>query len=250
VFLILATLAAALEVGWGELFRHSGFNVAMACVVFAMGLALLGVFEIPIPGMIGSAAGGAQQEGPFGAFCTGILATLLATPCSGPFLGVTLFWSISQPAIVTYAVFTTMGLGMAFPYLALGMFPKAIKLLPRPGNWMVRLKEFAGFVLMGTVIFIVYFIDRAYTIPTLVMLLGIALGLWMIGNLYDINSHIRHKMLVRVTALALTATICGAGWVLTKPREHELPWAPFSESKLTALLAKRQTVLIDFTADW
>jgi thiol:disulfide interchange protein len=139
---------------------------------------------------------------------------------------------------------------MAFPYLVLGMFPRLVRWLPKPGNWMIRLKEFAGFVLLASVIFIIYYIDKRYTIPVLVMLLGVALGLWMIGNLYDINSRIRHKMTVRVTAVALTALICWVGYGLAGENKYRLHWEPFSESRLTALLKENKTVLVDFTADW
>jgi cytochrome c biogenesis protein CcdA len=250
VFLLLATLVAGPQkLGWGGLFHDSNFNVVMACVVFAMGLSLLGVFEIPIPGLVGSAAGGHQREGLTGAFLTGILATLLATPCSGPFLGVTLAWSVQQETLVTYLVLGVMGFGMASPYLVLGMFPAAIKWLPKPGNWMVRLKEFAGFVLMGTVIFFVAILDESKTVPLLIMLLGIALGLWMIGNLYAVNSQIKHKNIVRGSALVLTSAICAVGYSLSLP-DLELPWQPLSEEKVDVALANKQTVLIDFTADW
>ena len=249
VFLVLATLAVVVGLGWGGLFRHSGFNLAMACVVFAMGLSLLGVFEIPIPGFVGSAAGSQQQEGLVGAFCTGILATLLATPCSGPFLGTTLGWSVAQETHVTFLVWAVMGVGMASPYLMFGFFPSAIKWLPKPGDWMVRLKEFAGFVLMGTVIFLVSIIDEALTIPSLIMLLGIALGLWMIGNLYTLNSHINHKWTVRVSAAVLTAMICTFGFSLSR-QGIELPWQPFSQATANESVSKQNVVLIDFTADW
>jgi thiol:disulfide interchange protein len=222
----------------------------MACLVFAMGLSLLGVFEIPVPGMIGSAAGGNQREGLLGAVMTGVFATLLATPCTGPLMGTALGWSIRQPTHVVYLVWGVLGLGMASPYLVLGMFPRLVRWLPKPGNWMIRLKEFAGFVLLASVIFIIYYIDKRFTIPVLVMLLGVALGLWMIGNLYDINSHIRHKMTVRVTAVILTIFICWIGYGLAGENKHRLHWEPFSESRLTALLKENKTVLVDFTAEW
>jgi thiol:disulfide interchange protein len=258
VFLTLATLAVGTRLGfsfvgdfsWGGLFQQTGFNLVMACVVFAMGLSLLGVFEIPVPGMVGSAAGGNHSEGFLGAFFTGIFATLLATPCLGPFLGTAIFWSLRQPTLEVYLAWGVMGLGMAFPYLALGLFPKFIKWLPKPGTWMVRFKEFSGFVLLASVIFIVSYTDKKYTIPALVMLLGVALGLWMIGNLYDINSHIRHKSFVRVSALLLTLLICWIGFSLTGESKHRLPWEPFSETRLAALRNQNKTVIVDFTADW
>ena len=115
---------------------------------------------------------------------------------------------------------------------------------------MIRLKEFAGFVLLASVIFIIYYTDKRFTIPVLVMLLGVALGLWMIGNLYDINSHIRHKRAVRVLALFLTALICWIGYSLSVENKYKLHWEPFSESRLTALFKEKKTVLIDFTAEW
>lgn len=208
VFMLLATLAVVLGIGWGGLFQREEFNLVMAGLVFAMGLSLLGVFEIPVPGFVGSAAGGAHREGLLGAYLTGIFATLLATPCSGPFLGVTLGWSVRQEVHVTYATWALMGLGMSFPYLLIGAFPAAIKFLPKPGTWMVRFKELAGLVLMGTVVFIITFLNETYTIPALVMLVGLALGLYMIGNLYDINSHIKRKATVLVSALVLTTGIC------------------------------------------
>lgn len=258
VFLTLATLAVGTRLGlsfvgdfsWGGLFQQTGFNLVMACVIFAMGLSLLGVFEIPVPGMVGSAAGGQHSEGFLGAFFTGIFATLLATPCLGPFLGTAIFWSLRQPTAEVYLAWGVMGLGMAFPYLALGLFPQFIKWLPKPGTWMVRFKEFSGFVLLGSVIFVVSYTDKKYTIPSLVMLLGVALGLWMIGNLYDINSRIRHKNFVRVAALLLTLLICWFGFSLAGENKERLPWEPFSETRLTALVKQNKTVLVDFTADW
>ncbi|MEW4527570.1 protein-disulfide reductase DsbD domain-containing protein [Maioricimonas sp. JC845] len=268
VFLTLASLAVFLGYGWGQLFQYDGFNLVMACVVFAMGLSLLGVFEIPIPGMIGAAAGGEHREGLTGAFMTGIFATLLATPCSGPFMGTTLAWSVRQPAVVVYLVWGMMGIGMASPYLLIGLFPQLVKWLPRPGMWMVRFKEFAGFVLMGTVIFLVNAIDEALIIPALIMMLGIALGLWMVGSLYNQTTPEPKKWAIRIAAVALAAPILWYGWgqydraLADKElraasddkqlvvHEDELPWQPFSTERLEELLAAGTPTLVDFTADW
>ncbi|HXY37158.1 MAG TPA: thioredoxin family protein [Planctomycetaceae bacterium] len=258
VFLALATLAAGTQLGlsksgnfaWGSLFQSARFNLVMACLVFAMGLSLLGVFEIPVPGFVGSAAGGAQREGFLGAALTGVFATLLATPCTGPFMATAVGWAVSQPALTIYLLFGVMGLGMAFPYLVLGLFPRLVRWLPKPGDWMTRFKEFAGFVLLASVIFIVYYTDKRYTIPLLVMLLGVALGLWMIGNLYDVNSRIHHKWTVRLVAVALTILICWSGFSLSGENKYRLPWQPFSESRIAALLKENKPVLVDFTADW
>lgn len=225
---------------WGGLFQMTGFQVAMSCLVFAMGLSLLGVFEIPVPGMIGSAAGHQHQEGPLGAFLTGIFATLLATPCSGPFLGVTLGWSVKQPAHITYLVWSVMGLGMASPYVLLGFFPGWVKFLPRPGNWMVTFKEVCGFILMGTVIFLMSSLKANWILPLLILLLAIGFSLWMIGHLYTINSPGRRRWTVRTFAAIVSGLGCwmAMGLADEKPGVHELPWQAFDGVKLKNERAK------------
>lgn len=249
VFLSLALLAVYLGTGWGELFQNSQFNLLMAAFVFAMGLSLLGVFEIPVPGMVGSAAGGAHREGLLGAFFTGIFATLLATPCTGPFMGTTLAWSVKQSAGVVFLVWGMMGVGMASPYLVIGAFPRLVKWLPRPGMWMVRFKEFAGFVLMGAVIWLISSLHAELVIPALIMLVGIALGLWMIGNLYDTASPIKHKWTVRGFALMLSAIVIGFGWNMQFRSAH-VDWEDFSTARVEQLRQEGRPILIDFTADW
>ena len=247
VFLGLGTLATFARIGLGELFQNDWFNVVMACIVFAMGLSLLGVFEIQLPGALGG--GSNEQEGLPGAFFTGILATLLATPCIGPFVSGVLVWSVTQPTHVIYAVWGMLGLGMASPYLLIGAFPALLEKMPRPGMWMVRFKEFSGFVLMGTVIFLINSVSSKQLIPTLIILLGIALGLWMIGNLYDHSSTFGHKWKVRLAALSLCAPLMYFG-VSLMTRTSELPWEPFSEARMVELRQSGKPILIDFTADW
>ena len=249
VFTVLACLAVFLGYGWGELFQMDEFNLVMAAFVFAMGLSLLGVFELPVPGMIGSAAGGQHKEGLPGAFMTGIFATLLATPCSGPFMGTTLAWSVKQPTQVTFLIWIVMGIGMASPYLVIGAFPNLVKWLPKPGMWMVRFKEFAGFVLMGAVIWIINAINQDMLIPTLIILVGVALGVWMVGNLYDHSASREKKWSIRGLALVMSCVICGYGWSL-QYRGHELPWEEFSTARIEELREEGTPVLIDFTADW
>ncbi len=248
VFMVLATLAAFAGMAWGGLFQHAGFIIAMAALVFVMALSLLGVFELPVPGLVGS-AGSAQREGLSGAFLTGIFATLLATPCSGPFLGTTLGWSVKQEPTVIYAVWAVMALGMASPYLIFGLFPGAVKLLPKPGNWMVRFKEFAGFVLLGTTVYLISILGQEYILPTLILLLGLGLGAWMVGNLYSLASPPAVRWRVRFLALILTGGIAGFGYQIHEGGE-ELPWEPFSTDALAEALDEGRPVLVDFTADW
>jgi suppressor for copper-sensitivity B len=248
VFMLLATLAAFFGTSWGGQFQSVEFLVAMSALVFVMGLSLLGVFEIPIPGFVGSSAGG-HQEGLGGAFMTGIFATILATPCSGPFLGPTLGWSIQQPPATIYMIWGMMGLGMASPYLLFGLFPGAVKFLPKPGNWMIRFKQIAGFIMLGTTVFLLSILDESYLVPTLVMLLGIGIGVWMIGNLYDLSSPPATRWKMRFAALCTVGVISGYGYHLASADE-KLHWEPFTPAAVAEALKNGQPVMVDFTADW
>ncbi|MEZ6047594.1 MAG: thioredoxin family protein [Planctomycetaceae bacterium] len=250
VFLVLACLISLASLSWGGLFQSTLFNLVMTSIIFAMALSLLGLYEIPIPGLVGS-AGSQQREGVTGAFLTGIFATLLATPCSGPFLGTTLAWSATQPIAVTFSIFFMLGLGMASPYLILGVFPEAIKLLPKPGNWMVRLKELSGFILLGTVIFFLSYIDENFQIPLLVILLAIGFSLWLIGSLPATHISKSKYWVSRSIATATTVIVCVLAYrSATMLTESRLPWQPFSTAALKEASDSGKTVLIDFTADW
>ena len=210
VFLILATLARFFGYGWGELFTYVSFNIVLATVVFAMGLSFFGVFEIPVPGWA-SRAGGVEREGLPGAFMKGILATLLATPCAGPLMGAVLAWSVAQPAAITYIVWLSIGVGMASPYLLAAVNPSVLRWLPKPGLWMERVKQFMGFLLMGTTVYFLYVLPDAYVIWSAAFLVVVGTACWMLGQLVNINSTPSRKVVVRggaavlVTAMGLLA---------------------------------------------
>ncbi|MFP6764751.1 MAG: cytochrome c biogenesis protein CcdA [Planctomycetaceae bacterium] len=250
VFLGLAAMTVSFKWGWGGLFERSEFSIGITAFVFVMALSLLGVFEIPIPGFVGNAAGTQQKEGPTGAFLTGIFATILATPCTGPFMGTALAWSVKQDATSVYLVWGTMGVGMATPYLLFGLFPGSVRYLPKPGEWMVTFKQVCGFILLGTVVFLLYGLSDKYVVPTLTLLLGLGLGLWMIGNLYGLASPRSRRIQIRLLALLVTATISGLAWYLATAG-NSLKWEPYSSEKLASeLIEKQNIVLVDFTADW
>lgn len=184
VFLLLAALAVTLNLGWGGLFTFAAFNIFLAAIVFAMGLSFLGVWEIPIPGFVGSgkAVELASREGLSGAFAKGVVTTILATPCTGPFMGTALAWAVNQPPSHTFAVFTSVGLGMASPYLLIGAFPSLVRFLPKPGAWMETFKQIMGFVLLGTVVYIFTFLQSSYVVPTVGLLFAIWGACWWIGR--------------------------------------------------------------------
>ena len=257
VFFMLATASVAANIGlagsnlaWGEQFTSSRFNIAMAALVFAFALSFLGVWELPIPGFIGAKAGAMQsQEGPLAAFLKGVLSTVLATPCSGPFLGPVFGFTLTQPTGVTYAVFAAIATGMALPYLLVGAFPGLVKFLPKPGAWMETLKEVLGFVMLGTVVFLFTFLDHDWFVPTFALLIGIWAACWWIGRAQQARAgDIGFGRWVQ--AAGIVGTVGSLAFMFLGPVTSVIPWEPFSRERLTDLRQKGATVLVDFSADW
>jgi thiol:disulfide interchange protein len=258
VFFILATLAASVQLGigdqnfgWGELYTLTWFKVAMTALVFAMALSFLGVWEIPIPGFASSSKAMelSAQEGPFGAFCMGVFTTLLATPCSGPYLGPLFGYTISQPPAVTYLVFGSVGVGMALPYLLIGFFPSLVSWLPKPGQWMETLKHLLGFVLLATVVYLFSTINPDYFLATLALLFGIWFGCWLVGHV-PIYAEPRTRAMAWIGGAAIATTVGIGSFSLLTPSQSPLPWQPYSSQALAVARAQGKTVLVDFTANW
>ena len=257
VFFMLATASVAANIGlagsnlaWGEQFTSSRFNIAMAAIVFAFALSFLGVWELPIPGFIGAKAGAMQtQEGPLAAFLKGVLSTVLATPCSGPFLGPVFGFTLTQPTGVTYAVFAAIATGMALPYLLVGVFPALVKFLPKPGAWMETLKEVLGFVMLGTVVFLFTFLDHDWFVPTFALLIGIWAACWWIGRAQEARAgDIGFARWLQ--AGGIVATVGSLAFMFLGPVASVIPWEPFTRERLSDLRDKGATVLVDFSADW
>jgi len=257
VFFALATASVAANLGlgtenlaWGEQFTSTRFNVTMIGIVFAFALSFLGIWELPIPGFIGEKAGHVQsREGPLGAFLKGVLSTVLATPCSGPFLGPVFGFTLSQPTGVAYAVFGAIATGMALPYLLVGLFPGLVRFLPKPGAWMETLKEVLGFVMLGTVVFLFTFLDHDAFIPTFALLIGIWAACWWVGRAQERSAG--PVGFGRWVQAATLATVVGtAAFAFLGPVKSILPWEPFSRARLAELRQGGATVLVDFSADW
>ena len=236
VFFVLATLAVFANLGWGQLFGKSWFIISLTGLVFVMGLSFLGVWEVPIPGFATRSAESelANQEGATGAFVKGALTTVLATPCVAPFLGPALVWAAAQPPWLTYAVMLSAGLGMAFPYLLIGAFPKLIGFLPKPGMWMETFKHVMGFVLMGTVVYFLQAMDIAFVVPTVGMLFGLWAGCWWIGRipaLADGNA--------RAAAWAQAVAFASVVGVLMFPAFDDLVRPRLGFASLTSIMRDR-----------
>ncbi len=250
VFWILGAAAALAGHKWGEHFGDMRFLVSMIAIVFAFGLSFLGVWEIPIPGFVGSGAmqGAAEREGAIGAFSKGVLSTILATPCAGPLIGPAVGWATKQPSWLTLSAFTCIGLGMAAPYLLVGLAPRLVNLLPKPGAWMETFKQLMGFLLMATVIFLFVSVPAKYVIPTLTLLLGIGVACWYVGRM-PITVGWQRKLVSWSVAIGLIAMAAMLGFVALVPN-YKIDWQPFTRVSFDQHLAQGNTVMVDFTADW
>jgi len=252
--------AAGQAVGWGIQFQEPAFVAFLAIVVILFCLNLWGLFEIALPSRLARAADSAQRgEGVAGHFASGLFATLMATPCSAPFLGTAVGFALSQPTAVVFAVFTAVGLGMALPYLFLAAMPGAARLLPRPGAWMDQLKVVMGFLLAGAAIWLFYVLASQVSPERLALLqlglLLLALFAWM-----------RHRNFGRAGArlAASLAMLAAAGFTLwiaagagDAPRMAEsatakklIAWIPWGRAEAESLAREGRLVFVDVTADW
>jgi thiol:disulfide interchange protein len=250
VFLVLASLSASLNLAWGEQFTFTWFKVTMTALVFVLALSFLGVWEIPIPGFVGSGAAGQLQtrEGAAGAFFKGVFTTILATPCTGPFLGYVFGFTLNQPPHVTYLIFGTVGLGMASPYIVIGLFPELIRFLPKPGAWMDTVKQVMGFLLLGTVVYLFTTMNQRYFIPTLTLLVGLWFTCWLIGRT-PLTAAPQRRLTAWISGTASAALVGLLAFTILL-QEHDLAWKEFSPQALGQARAEGKTVMVDFTADW
>ena len=259
---VLLVKSSGEQIGWGFQFQYPGFVVAMSALVFALALSLFGVYEILLPGT-SSLGGIGGREGLTGSFLNGVLATILATPCTAPFLGTALGFAFAQPAGVVIAVFLAIGVGMALPYVVLALKPVWIDHLPKPGSWMVRFKQLMGFLLMATVLWLLWVLGNQVGVEGVVwtgaFLLGLGLACWVWGQWGSFQHSTRSKRVARVVVLVL---VVGSYAIFVHPllaaeqtlaeqtTASGLDWQPFSAARVEELVAGGQMVFIDFTAEW
>ncbi len=271
-FLALALTIVALQgagqlLGWGFQFQNPTFVVVMIAIVFGFGLSLFGLFEIIPPA--GSFQG---SHGLYGEqFFNGVLATILATPCSAPFLGSALGFAFTQPPLSIIAVFLTIGVGLALPYVLLSVNPAWLRFVPKPGPWMERFKQFMGFLLMATVVWLLWVVSQQLGTTGLVrvlwFILVLALALWIHGTYLSLSSSVPRRLLVWTVTLALVV----GGWqyflqetlsaegiaqaqvtrgAVAEERVEGVRWVPFSPDALSEAVKSGNTVFVDFTAAW
>ena len=264
--LLLLVRSWGTQVGWGFQLQEPGVVAGLAILMFALGLNLAGVFEIGqgLTGLAGRAAQGSEGKGYLGSVWMGALATVIATPCTAPFMGPAIGYALTQPAVWALLVFAALGLGMAAPYVLLAVFPRWLRYLPKPGAWMVTLKQLMAFPMFATVIWLVWVFGRQVgsdaVVALLLGLLLLALGAWLYGRFGSATTPARSRWIAGRTLAAACAVAGvvlalsverpgGAGAeaaVITAPEG----WVPYDGHVIRAQQDAGRPVFLDFTADW
>ncbi len=264
-----AVLAAALyalraggdEVGWGFQLQSPAVVAALAFVIFAFGLSLSGILTI---GTSLTRVGGSkllQKTGLSGSFFAGTLATVVATPCTAPFMGASIGYALTQPAIVGLTVFLSLGLGLALPFLVLAFVPGLQRMLPRPGRWMETLKQFLAFPLYGTAAWLIWVLSFQVGPTALAAALAglvlIAFAAWAYGLVQGQSGRsalafrgMATAAVIAVVAIAVTIRSDQSGGTTAQAPSAEAGYEAFSQDKLDALLASGRPVFVNMTAAW
>jgi thiol:disulfide interchange protein len=271
VGVLLALRAAGTEVGWGYQLQNPAVVGALALLIFAAGLNMAGVFDlVPVGGTLSAAA----RRAPRGveAFLGGVLVTALATPCSAPFLAAAVAYAVTAGAAESFVVFTALGLGLVWPLAVVAAVPRLRAWLPKPGAWMVTLRQVLAFPLFATVVWLAWVLGRQAGVNALVALLGactlLAFGLWALGRFGTIAAPTGRRRFAQVLAVASAAgalaLVSGArtqgastpgvvqagSATSASGAEGALAWRPYSAELLASQRDSGRIVLLDFTADW
>jgi thiol:disulfide interchange protein len=254
VAVLLGLRSAGGRLGWGFQFQSPVFLSLMAGLLFFLGLSLAGQFEIGLS--LTSAGGGlAAKQGYTGSFFTGVLAVIVATPCTAPFMGVAIGYALAQPAAVTFAVFTALALGLAAPYAALTLQPAWTRILPKPGAWMEVLRQAVSVPIFATVIWLAWVLANAYGAAVLAALLAgfllIAIAGWFLGRWPA------QRWSTIMAALILAGFIALSTWApktlavaSTPSASQEHAWQLWSSDLVSRYQSQGRPVFVDFTASW
>lgn len=259
---IVVLKEAGEQVGWGFQLQSPLFVLAMIFVLFIFALNLFGLFEFRTPG--GSKLGGLEtNDSFFGDFTSGVLATILSTPCSAPFLGTALTFAFTSSNVTILAIFLFVGLGLAFPFLVTGFFPSTIAFLPKPGMWMENLKKFLGLTLLLTTIWLIdVYSSLTDNTAGLMIKLNTALALCFFAfflskkitksKIWQALFHLLYiALVVNIVITPInTSTISSGSMLLNEKNSKGLQWEKWSEEKMNQYTQEGKKVFIDFTAKW
>jgi thiol:disulfide interchange protein DsbD len=252
--LLLALRAGGTGLGWGYQLQSPVVVGGLAVLFFVLALNLSGVFQMGTG--LQALAGGIRARGEHAdALLSGLLATLVASPCTAPFMGAALGFALVQPALHAMLVFTALAAGMALPYTVLCFAPALMRRLPRPGAWMDTLQQALAFPLYATVVWLVWVLGQQAGIDAAAKLLAalvvVASALWAVGRWAQAGQGVR--VTVRIAALALSMAAFAFAWPQPAQRlaaDTGGAWQPWSETRVQAALAEGKPVFVDFTAAW
>lgn len=265
--------AGGTQAGWGFQFQSPPFVLGTAFLMFAVGLNLSGVFDVGAS-LAGIGSSLAERSGTTGSFFTGVLATVVATPCTAPFMGGAVAFALAQPPAVLLAVFLSMGVGLALPFLLLSCWPVLQRRLPRPGAWMERLRQALAFPMYATAVWLVWVLARQSGADAIPVALGgmvaLAFAAWLYGCTRTARPA-RRRAASATAALVATAALAagfagahaaapsgadGAAAELTAAAgattaaTDDVLWSPYSADRLQALRAQGRPVFVNLTASW
>ena len=254
---LLIVRAAGGDAAWGFQFQSPVFVAGLVILLFAIGLNLLGAFEIGVS-LTRVSAPKNSHGGLSGSFWSGVLATVVATPCTAPFMGAALGFALAQPAAVALLVFTFLGVGMATPYVVLSLNPELIKKLPRPGAWMETFKQLMAFPIFITALWLLWVFGLQTGVEGMTFLLGALLFLSAAIWIYRRGQSTPARAGALVFAgLAFALAWNGAGFQpveavssATKSGANQIAWEAYSDEKVKSSLAAGRPIFIDFTAAW
>jgi thiol:disulfide interchange protein DsbD len=267
-FLMLAGILLGLrslgeQIGWGFQLQSPGFVAALTLFIFLFALNLMGVFEVGTS-LVGADTAVSKRHDILGSFGMGILAAVVGAPCIGPFLASVSGIALQADAITSLSIFGVVGLGLASPFLFLSIFPKLAAYLPKPGVWMETLKQFMGFLLVATTLFLVYVAGALggtkAIMGLLTALLITALAAWIYGRWsVPVKSKRTQRIAQAVSLLLLLSAFIYAasevksahGQFIADPTSTETDsWSPWSAESVESALVNGQPVFVDFTASW
>jgi suppressor for copper-sensitivity B len=252
-FLVLAAASIALRqagilIGWGVQFQQPLFLIFMMALVTLFAANLWGLFEFPLPSAIAQWGGAGVGRGVLGNFAAGAFATLLATPCSAPFVGTAVGFAFAENAAVILAIFLALGIGLAAPYLAIAALPGLVAWLPRPGRWTIVLRRLLGLALAATALWLASVLRAEHgtvaALAALILMACVPLAFHLLRRLQTARGAV-------VAALVALAFLIPEA--LPAPPPGPAPaglWQPFDPGAIARLVAEGRTVFVDVTADW
>lgn len=243
------------QVGWGFQLQSPAFILSIMIILFVMSLNLFGLFEFVTPG--GRTLGSKQlDEGFSGDFFSGILTTILSTPCSAPFLGTALTFAFTTSTSMIFAIFLFVGLGLAFPFILTAIFPAMLHILPKPGMWMEKLKYFLGLSLVATVIWLYDVFQSLVDMSSLNWKVHLIFASLFFAIFFYKKVSQKIHWVILVSLIPAYLLIANIPKLELKPLEStttnakDPKWTPWSEEKLKELSVDKKWVFIDFTAEW